>query len=86
MSDLTAFGGEDPELERLRMCLAEAGYPNAVVLRLLDGTAGIRAFDLERPEAAVPPEVAYRAFVICGHEMSRCLECWVAMTHCDHHP
>lgn len=82
-------------VERLRMALAEAGYPDAevswddaedevMVMRhrpyLGDGMFG---------EWDLPADVVWRAYVICG-ETSLCLGCWRDRSHqeptCDHQP
>lgn len=82
----TAVPNSAPELlEMARMCLAEAGYPNAICVLMDDPynpgkqTVGI--------SVNVPPDVMYQAAATCG-VLRRCRACWFSDHRCredNHH-
>lgn len=61
--------------ERMRMALAEAGYPHAVVI------AGPGSSPDSVAVGNVPREVAFRAYKVCGL-MRLCESCWLARRAC----
>ncbi len=61
-------------IERLRMALAEVGYPHAGVYESTSWP-GFAAIGKE-----VPMRVAWRAYVVTG-DVSPCFKCWVEGDH-----
>ena len=70
--------------ERVRMALAEAGYPNVDV----DARSGVMGM----PKNAAPDAVRWRAFVLADPDGTECWPCWSAWETgtgepvCDHDP
>ena len=60
---------QEQRLERMRMALAEAGYPDAVVWWGIEGCVVV--------SRAVPPDVIWRACVVCN-ETVHCLDCFLS--------
>lgn len=81
MNDLTP----EERCERVRMALAEAGYPDVEV-------AVDRYGVLEMPMDAAPDDVRWRAFVLADPHGTECWPCWSAWEsgtgypNCDHDP
>jgi hypothetical protein len=64
------------EAERLRMLLAEYGYPDAIVDIRPDGTTGMSTAAGE--PGAVSPEACWRAYRVIDPEGTPCRSCWDA--------
>ena len=71
----------DERCERVRMALAEAGYPDAEVSYL-------NSSDQVKVSLSVPHAVAWRAWAVTG-ETRMCWPCWIGrktLADCDHDP
>lgn len=85
MSDLEQL---NQEAERIRMCLAEAGYTRPDLVEVVPSHFSGRLAPCILDDGTVSAEVAYRAFETAG-VIERCWPCFEAGHRCaasDHHP